>query len=80
MGSPKRSAQHILTIVKSTIDLAHNLSLEVVAEGVESQDVLDMLSVLGCDIAQGYFLAEPMPYVDFKQWLAEQNLVANYAN
>jgi diguanylate cyclase (GGDEF)-like protein len=46
-------------IVHSTIDLAHNLGLKVVAEGVESEDVLERLSDLGCDFAQGYFIGTP---------------------
>lgn len=59
-------------IVRSTIDLAHNLGLKVVAEGVEDQDVCDMLTILGCDIAQGYHLAKPMPYTEFRQWIHAQ--------
>jgi diguanylate cyclase (GGDEF)-like protein len=48
-------------IVRSTIDLGHNLGLEVVAEGVESADAWSHLSALGCDIAQGYYLSRPVP-------------------
>jgi diguanylate cyclase (GGDEF)-like protein len=48
-------------IVRSTIDLAHNLGLRVVAEGVESQDAWCQLEKLGCDYAQGYFLSRPLP-------------------
>jgi diguanylate cyclase (GGDEF)-like protein len=46
-------------LVRSIIDLAHNLKLEVVAEGVESQDVCDRLKALGCDHAQGHFISAP---------------------
>lgn len=46
-------------IVRSTIDLAHNLRLTVVAEGVESAVARDRLRELGCDAAQGFFIAEP---------------------
>lgn len=59
-------------IVRSTIDLAHNLGLMVVAEGVENKDVLDILTSLGCDIAQGYYFARPMSYTDFNTWLKTQ--------
>jgi diguanylate cyclase (GGDEF)-like protein len=50
---------HDVLIVRSTVDLAHNLGLRVVAEGVESLSVLDMLRELRCDMAQGYFLGYP---------------------
>ena len=59
-------------IVKSIIDLAHGLGLTVTAEGVETEDQLRLLRVLGCDVAQGYFVARPLepdaliPWV--KQW------------
>jgi diguanylate cyclase (GGDEF)-like protein len=48
-------------IVRSTIDLAHNLGLRVVAEGVESEDAWRHLEALGCDYAQGYYLSRPIP-------------------
>jgi EAL domain-containing protein (putative c-di-GMP-specific phosphodiesterase class I) len=46
-------------IVRSTIDLAHNLGLAVVAEGVDSKDTLDELARYGCDVAQGFYIARP---------------------
>ena len=48
-------------IVRSTIELAHNLGLRVVAEGVESHDAWRHLEALGCDFAQGYYLSRPLP-------------------
>jgi len=48
-------------LVRSTIDLAHALEMEVTAEGVETAAVLALLQVMGCDIAQGYFLSMPLP-------------------
>jgi diguanylate cyclase (GGDEF)-like protein len=48
-------------IVRSTIDLAHNLGLSVVAEGVDTKDTLDELARYGCDVAQGFFIARPQP-------------------
>jgi EAL domain-containing protein (putative c-di-GMP-specific phosphodiesterase class I) len=48
-------------IVRSTIDLAHNLGLTVVAEGVEDQAAMDLLAEYGCDSVQGYFLGRPCP-------------------
>ena len=53
-------------IVKSIIDLAHNLGLSVVAEGVETQEILDKLNSLGCDIAQGYLISRPIPEKEFE--------------
>jgi EAL domain-containing protein (putative c-di-GMP-specific phosphodiesterase class I) len=47
-------------LVKSTIDLAHSLGLKVTAEGVESREALAMLQMMGCDLAQGYYIARPM--------------------
>lgn len=58
-----------LAIVRSVIDLAHNMNLEVVAEGVESQQALDLLQRLCCDHAQGYHVGIPMPAKDFEQWI-----------
>jgi diguanylate cyclase (GGDEF)-like protein len=56
-------------IVRSTIDLGRNLSLSVVAEGVESAEVWERLVELGCDSAQGYFLAKPLPPDELTPWL-----------
>jgi len=56
-------------IVKSIIDLAHNLGLSVVAEGVETKEILDHLNRLGCDVAQGYLIAKPMPAKEFEEFL-----------
>jgi diguanylate cyclase (GGDEF)-like protein len=58
-------------IVRSTIDLAHNLGLKVTAEGVETQDVWDTLSILGCDQSQGYFMGRPMSEEKLDAWLGE---------
>jgi diguanylate cyclase (GGDEF)-like protein len=57
-------------IVRSIIDLGHNLSMRVVAEGIETQDVLDALRDAKCDRAQGFFLARPMPGRKLDDWLA----------
>jgi len=55
-------------IVRSTIDLAHNLGLSVVAEGVENAKAWDMLRELECDEAQGYHMGRPMPATEFHRW------------
>lgn len=56
-------------IVRSTIDLAHNMNLKVVAEGVEDEDIWDRLYALGCDTAQGYYMGRPMPADELSLWL-----------
>jgi diguanylate cyclase (GGDEF)-like protein len=56
-------------IVRSIIDMAHNMELRVVAEGVESDAALDYLKRFGCDVAQGYFLSRPMPAAELSAWL-----------
>ena len=56
-------------IVKSIIDLAHNLGLSVVAEGVETAETLQQLNKFGCDIAQGYLISRPLCTNDFETFL-----------
>ncbi len=58
-------------IVRSTIDLGHNLGLTVVAEGVENQVTWDLLATHGCDFAQGYYLSRPIPPAELTRWLRE---------
>ncbi len=58
-------------IVNATINLAHNLGLQVVAEGVEDARVMEKLNTYGCDIAQGYFLNKPQSVESFNVWLAD---------
>ena len=56
-------------IVRSTIELAHNLGLSVVAEGVETGKAWKLLAELGCDEGQGYFIGRPVPAQQFMDWL-----------
>jgi diguanylate cyclase (GGDEF)-like protein/PAS domain S-box-containing protein len=56
-------------IVRSTIDLGRNLGLQVVAEGVETEQAWDELSELGCTLAQGYYLSRPVPAAELTEWL-----------
>jgi len=58
-------------IVRSTIDLAHNLGLNVVAEGVEDQSALDLLTEMGCDTMQGYFTCRPLPANEISEYLSK---------
>ena len=55
-------------IVESTINLAHNLGLKVIAEGVENEAVLTSLRDLGCDEAQGYYISRPLPVEKLDEW------------
>ncbi|MGB5539387.1 MAG: EAL domain-containing protein, partial [Gammaproteobacteria bacterium] len=57
------------SIVRATIDLAHNLGLTVTAEGVESRAVYDRLRGMGCDSYQGYYTGRPMALKDVLLWL-----------
>jgi EAL domain-containing protein (putative c-di-GMP-specific phosphodiesterase class I) len=55
-------------IVRSTVDLGHNLGLRVVAEGIESEKTWDLLSQMGCDSGQGYLMSRPIPANEFGAW------------
>lgn len=71
VGNADRS-EDCRVIIRSVIDLAHNLGMEAVAEGVETETTLQLLRDLGCDVVQGYFVGRPMPgpaMLDFdKDW------------
>ena len=69
---PIASNASFRTIVRTSMDLAHQLGVKVVAEGVESEAVRSELQALGCDIAQGYFLGRPMPAAVFAEWLRDR--------
>ena len=58
-------------IVRHTAALAHDLGLSLVTEGVEDLAMAQVLAGLGCDLAQGYGIARPMPVEDFRTWLRE---------
>lgn len=57
-------------IVKSTIDLIHDLGRKLIAEGVETVECWRQLQTFGCDVAQGYLIAKPMPAAEFPGWCA----------
>ncbi|MBT8087991.1 MAG: bifunctional diguanylate cyclase/phosphodiesterase [Gammaproteobacteria bacterium] len=56
-------------IVRSIIDLAHDFDIKVIAEGVESKTMLDLLRDMNCDVAQGYLYERPVPHDDYAAWL-----------
>jgi EAL domain-containing protein (putative c-di-GMP-specific phosphodiesterase class I) len=61
--------EEISTIVRSTIDLGHNLGPRVVAEGVEELGAWNLLRKLGCDDAQGFFLSRPLSPELLQVWI-----------
>jgi diguanylate cyclase (GGDEF)-like protein len=63
--------EHNAVIVRSIIDLSHNIGHEVVAEGVQDHDVLQLLEMLGCDTAQGYYISRPRNAADLEIWLRD---------
>jgi diguanylate cyclase (GGDEF)-like protein len=71
--SPMLSDESDLIIVRSTINLGHDLGLRVIAEGVEDAATLHELSLLGCDLAQGYHVSRPMAADAFERWLHASN-------
>lgn len=67
-------------IVHSTIELAHNLGMQVVAEGIEEKEILELLSILGCNLGQGYFISKPISENDFMQWVIQKKKSAQVKN
>jgi diguanylate cyclase (GGDEF)-like protein len=68
--SPMLQDESDLIIVRSTINMGHDLGLKIIAEGVEDESTLNHLADLGCDLAQGYHLSRPLPPDAFSEWLA----------
>jgi EAL domain-containing protein (putative c-di-GMP-specific phosphodiesterase class I) len=61
-------------IVRSTIELGHNLGLRMTAEGVEDDGALRLLRSWGCDVAQGYLISHPLPVWQVESWMAAQHI------
>ncbi|MCW8986742.1 MAG: EAL domain-containing protein, partial [Gammaproteobacteria bacterium] len=60
-------------IVRSTIDLAHNLGMKVIAEGIEEKEMLQLLYILGCEHGQGYYISRPKSEEELKRWILNQD-------
>jgi diguanylate cyclase (GGDEF)-like protein/PAS domain S-box-containing protein len=60
-------------IVRTVIDLAHNLGKQVCAEGVEDEETMRRLEEMGCDLAQGYFISRPVPAATLMTWLTDNS-------
>jgi diguanylate cyclase (GGDEF)-like protein len=67
---PMLDDERASALVASSIHLGHSMGLRIVAEGVETFDVLDQLARFGCDVAQGYYLSRPVPAAALETWLA----------
>ncbi len=61
-------------ILESNVQLARKLDMTVVAEGVETREDWDLVTEVGCDQVQGYYIARPMPVHQFLEWLGRWNL------
>lgn len=73
IGMELPETEAVRMIVRAMIDLGHNLGVSVCCEGVESANALDFLHEAGCDYAQGYYIARPMPQEELARWLKESN-------
>jgi diguanylate cyclase (GGDEF)-like protein len=69
--TPMLRDENDLIIVRSTINLGHDLGLSIIAEGVEDIETLNRLEFLGCDQAQGYYLSRPIPAESFTSWMED---------
>lgn len=61
------------SIVKAAVDLGHTLGLKIVAEGIEDQKTFNLLAAMGCDYAQGFYMATPMPCEEVLLWMKESD-------
>lgn len=68
------ASQESRTIIESIIHLGHNLELRVAAEGVEDSNTLEFLKHVGCDYAQGFFIARPMPADLLEDWMGKREV------
>jgi EAL domain-containing protein (putative c-di-GMP-specific phosphodiesterase class I)/ActR/RegA family two-component response regulator len=66
-----RQSEESRSVIKSIVDLGHSLGLTVTAEGVEDQEALEYLNSIGCDLAQGYLFARPMPGDAAQAWTTQ---------
>jgi EAL domain-containing protein (putative c-di-GMP-specific phosphodiesterase class I)/ActR/RegA family two-component response regulator len=68
----EKQTKESLTVIKSIIDLGHSLGLRVTAEGVDDESTLTYLNTLGCDLAQGYFIARPISGEAICSWAKQR--------
>jgi EAL domain-containing protein (putative c-di-GMP-specific phosphodiesterase class I) len=65
--------QSDLLMVKSILDLGRNFNIDVISEGVEDVDQLNLLTKLGCHYFQGFYFSKPVPYEDFKHFITSSS-------
>ena len=65
-------AEHVFGCL---LDLAHNLGMKVIAEGIEEKEMLQLLEILGCEHGQGYYISRPKSEEDLKQWILNQESI-----
>lgn len=68
------------SVLKATIEMCHGLGFEVIAEGVETQEVMDELTALSCDLIQGYLLTPPLPLNRLIEWLENHEATQRFAS
>ena len=71
-GGGACSSEQARHVVQAVIQLAHGLGMEVVAEGVETEAQMQVLSRQGCDLVQGFHIASPMPAADVPGWMRDR--------
>jgi len=69
-----REQEDNIYIIRSVVDLSHNLKRMAVVEGVEDQKTLDLLADLGCDLAQGYLFSKPLPAPELERWMEQRRV------
>ena len=73
LSTPRRAPQYALALVEAIVKLADNLDVELVAEGIESLEQLELLRDLGCHVGQGYYFARPMDEAEFALLLKKRS-------
>lgn len=58
-------------MISCILELAEQLDMETVAEGIETEEQIDSLRRLGCDVVQGYYFSRPLPQEQFERWIQE---------
>ena len=67
------SDKSAISIVESTVNLAHNMGMKTIAEGIENRETYDFLENIGCDIAQGFMISRPLPAEEYTKWYTQNN-------
>jgi EAL domain-containing protein (putative c-di-GMP-specific phosphodiesterase class I) len=68
------NTKHDASIARMIVQLSQSLNIDVIAEGVETQEQADLLMSFGCVFAQGFFYSKPQTHIEFKRWLSDAQL------